>query len=74
MRALSVKKNTSLTHKEITMKNWKTTLVGAIAGGLIAIQPLLATGAVDIKALITGFAFAAFGIVAKDFNVTGGTK
>jgi len=56
------------------MRNWKTTLVGAIAGGLVAIQPLLATGTLDIRALITGFALAALGVVAKDFNVSGEGK
>lgn len=53
------------------MKNWKTTLVGAVAGGLVAIQPLLTTGSIDGKALLTGFALAFFGLVAKDFNVSG---
>lgn len=56
------------------MKNWKTTIVGAIAGGLIAIQPLLANGAVDFKALAYGFAIAALGVVSKDFNVSGTGK
>lgn len=53
------------------MKNWKTTLAGAIAGGLIAIQPYLETGTFEIKEIILGFAIAFFGVVAKDFNVSG---
>lgn len=53
------------------MKNWKTTLAGALGGSIIAIQPLLSTGEVDIKALITGFVVAFIGFVSKDFNVTG---
>jgi hypothetical protein len=53
------------------MKNWKTTVVGALIGGLVAIQPLLAGGAVDIMQLVIGFAIAAFGAVSKDFDKTG---
>ena len=56
------------------MKNWKTTIVGALAGALIAIQPLLATGEVDIKALLMGFGITFLGAVSKDFNVSGTNK
>lgn len=56
------------------MKNWKTTLAGAIAGGLIAVQPLLATGTVDWKAVGVGFVVAIFGYFAKDAGVTGTEK
>jgi len=55
------------------MNNWKTTLIGAVGGALIAVQPLLATNTVDWKAILTGFVVALFGAFAKDFNVTGGT-
>lgn len=54
------------------MKNWKTTVLGAIIGGLVAVQPLLEVGTVDIKQLVLGFAIAAFGVIAKDFNISGG--
>lgn len=53
------------------MKNWKTTIVGAIAGGLIAIQPLLAGASVDWGQVAVGFAVAVLGFLAKDFNKTG---
>lgn len=53
------------------MKNWKTTIVGAIAGALIAIQPLLENGEIDLTALAAGFAVAFFGAVSKDFNING---
>jgi len=53
------------------MKNWKTTLAGAIGGAFIAIQPLLATGEVNWSAVVTGFAVAVISAFAKDFNVTG---
>jgi len=53
------------------MKNWKTTVVGALIGGLVAIQPMLAGDAIDIVQLIIGFSIAAFGAVSKDFDKTG---
>lgn len=53
------------------MKNWKTTVIGAIAGGLLAIQPLFATGEIDWPQVAAGFAIAVFGFLAKDFNKTG---
>ena len=53
------------------MKNWKTTVLGAVAAGIVAIQPIVATGEVDYKALVYAFLIAAFGVVAKDFNVSG---
>ena len=54
------------------MKKWKTTLVGCLAAGVVALQPLVATGEIDVKALVYAFFIAAFSAVAKDFNVTGG--
>lgn len=54
------------------MKNWKTTILGAIIGGLIAVQPIIESGNVDIKQIMMGFLVAALGVVSKDFNVTGG--
>lgn len=56
------------------MKNWKTTLVGALAGGLVAVQPLLESGTLDWKAVVTGFLVAALGYLAKDFNISGTPK
>lgn len=53
------------------MKSWKTTLLGAIGGAFIAIQPLVQTGVVDWKQVGVGFIVALFGLVAKDFNKTG---
>ena len=58
-----------------TMKNWRTSLLGAIVGGLTAIQPLLTTGTFnwshDYVNVILGFAIAALGFLAKDSAVTG---
>jgi len=57
------------------MKNtsWKTTLIGAILAIVIAVQPLIATGTIDWKAVIVAALIAGLGFVAKDSNVTGGT-
>ena len=56
------------------MKNWKTTLIGALLGGFIAIQPLFEAGNYDWKKLGLGFAIAVFGYLAKDAGVTGTGK
>lgn len=50
------------------MKNWKTTVLGLVAGFL----NLYASG-MNPKAAAVSVALAAFGMVAKDSNVTGGT-
>ena len=55
------------------MKNWKTSLCGCLAAVMIAIAPILQTGQVDWKAVVIAGLVAAFGFLAKDFNVTGGT-
>jgi hypothetical protein len=54
------------------MTNWKTTLCGCLAAIMIAIAPILQSGTVDWKALVIAALVAAFGFLAKDFNVTGG--
>jgi len=56
------------------LKNWKTTVLGALIGGLIAIEPLISNGGVDAKQLIMGFLVAALAAVSKDFNVSGDGK
>lgn len=53
------------------IKNWKTTAIGAIVGGCVAIQPIIATGSFSMKDALLGFLIAAFGVVSKDFNVSG---
>ena len=52
------------------MKNWKTTLVGCLAAGFIAIQPIVATGDIDIKALVYAF-FIAYGLFLIGLEVPG---
>ena len=60
------------------MRNIKTTLLGIVAGAVPFIQGIvnsLQTGQpIDYKNLIFGLAIMAFGVVAKDFNVTGTGK
>ena len=56
------------------MKNWKTTLLGAIAAAFIAIQPLISTGEVDWKSVGIAAVVALFGYLTKDAGVTGNEK
>lgn len=58
------------------LANWRTTLAGVLAGGIggsIAgyTNP---DGSINWKALLIAVALAALGAMAKDHNVTGGTK
>ena len=58
------------------MTNWKTTLVGII----VAVANLFGSGvytnggAINWKAFLTSAGIAALGLVAKDHDVTGGTR
>lgn len=56
------------------MKNWKTTLVGALAAGANIAATLYQTGTVDVKTLLVSAGIAALGYVAKDAGVTGVAK
>lgn len=57
------------------MKNWKTTLVGLLAGGTISIDAFINQGfTIGWKQAVVGLAIALIGALAKDHNVTGGTK
>jgi hypothetical protein len=60
--------------KQKSMKNWKTTLFGAILGGLIAIQPVITTGEINWYQAGIGFLVGAMGYLAKDAGVTGTEK
>ena len=53
------------------MKNWKTSLIGAVIATLLAIQPLIEKGAIDWRAVGLAALIAVFGFVSKDFNKTG---
>lgn len=55
------------------MKNWKTTLLGAIGAVLLCVIQAAGTGTVDPKTLIIAAAIAGMGALAKDHDVTGGT-
>lgn len=55
------------------MKNWKTTVAGALMAGANVALSLYQSGTVDARTLLVSAAFAIIGFLAKDFNVTGGT-
>lgn len=54
--------------------NWKTTLAGWVSGGAINLIPYLQTGHLDGKTLAIGFAIGVLGSLAKDSDVTGGSR
>lgn len=56
------------------MKNWKTTLFGAISAAAIAGQAVYQNGSVDLKTALTAIAVAVFGYLVKDAGVTGTDK
>jgi len=53
------------------MKNWRTTLVGAITAIVIAVAPVLETGNISWKAIIVAALVAIGGYLAKDAGVSG---
>jgi hypothetical protein len=57
------------------MKNWKTTLFGALAGCMViltaTVEQLGAGADVDWLKVGLGIAIAIFGYFAKDFSVSG---
>lgn len=56
------------------MKNWKTTIIGALLAAVIAIQPLFETGDYDYKKLGLAALVALLGYLTKDAGVTGTGK
>lgn len=55
------------------MKNWKTTLTGAIIAAGYAALTYYQSGGLSSKDAIIIAGFAALGAMAKDLNVTGGS-
>ena len=53
------------------MKNWKTTLIGAIMAVVVAVYPIVETGNIDWKSVGMAALIAALGFFAKDFDKTG---
>lgn len=56
------------------MKDWKTTVFGALLSVGIAVQPLLTTGKVDWKAVVIAALVAVVTYFAGDKNSGNGTK
>lgn len=54
------------------MKNWKTTTAGMAAGAMYLFSQSYQTG-MTFKAWVGAAGIALVGILAKDFNVTGGS-
>lgn len=56
------------------MKNWKTTFIGAIGAVFTVVWPLLQTGGVEVKDIVSAGVLALLGYLAKDAGVTGPQK
>lgn len=56
------------------MKNWKTTLFGALGAALTVAVPLMQTGGVSLKDVAVAAAIAFIGYFAKDAGVSGTQK
>lgn len=55
------------------MSNYKTTLAGILGAVILCVQQWLSSGNLDTHTLLVAAAIAVLGVLAKDFNVTGGT-
>jgi hypothetical protein len=53
------------------MKNWKTTLTGAIIAAGYAALTYYQSGGLSVKDALIIAGFAALGVLSKDLNVTG---
>jgi len=56
------------------MKNWKTTAAGCGVAAAYALIAYFQSGGLSLKDGLIAAGFAAISVLAKDFNVTGGTK
>lgn len=52
--------------------SWKTSVLGALLAIVVAVQPIIATGQIDWKAVAMAALIAAITFFTKDKNVTGG--
>lgn len=53
------------------MKNWKTTLIGAVGASLTIVYGLISQGGVSTEQIILAGAMAFLGFFSKDYNVSG---
>ena len=56
------------------MKNWKTTLMGMLGAGAMIALPWFQSGHVSTRDIVLAFALGALGYMAKDHDVTGGSR
>jgi len=56
------------------MRNWKTTLFGALGAAVQVALPLIQTGTVSIKDIAIAAALALIGYFAKDAGISGTDK
>ncbi len=57
--------------KDSEMKDWKTTIAGAVLAAVVAVQPIVESGNIDWKDLAFAALIAAFGYLAGDKQTTG---
>jgi hypothetical protein len=56
------------------MKNWKTTILGILGAIAVVVYPIIANGEFKWESVGIAAFVAAMGYLAKDHDVTGGTK
>ena len=56
------------------MKNWRTTLIGAVLAALLSGLTIMQTGTIDVKTVLLSVGIAFLGYVAKDAGVSGIVK
>lgn len=56
------------------MKNWRTTVVGALLAIAVAVQPFATTGVFEWKQMLIPALIALLGFISKDAGVTGDRK
>ena len=53
------------------MKNYKTTIVGAITAVVVALYPIVVSGTFEWENVVAGAVIALYAYLTKDYDVTG---